>query len=153
MGLTHGGFCNHFGSKEVLIAEAAAKGFRDTTARYAGHDAADAIALYVSRAHRDARGPGCPAAALSCEAARQPAKTRAVFGAGIEGLLGALAGDIARNHPADTDSHAMAISVLAQAAGAMVLFRACPDESALADEILDACRANCRATIENRTRP
>src|SRR6516165_930970 len=69
-GLTHGGFYNHFRSKETLIAEAAAKGFGDNVGRYAGHDAVAAIELYLSRTHRDARGQGCVAAALSCEAAR-----------------------------------------------------------------------------------
>lgn len=148
-GLTHGGFYNHFASKEALIAEASAKGFGDTAARYAGHDAADAIEAYVSRAHRDARGQGCPAAALSGEAARLPEETKAVFGAGIEGLVGALTGSVASNHPSGADTRAQAISVLAQAVGAIVLSRACPDASALADEILDTCRVNCRTALEN----
>ncbi len=34
-GLTHGGFYNHFASKEALIAEASAKGFAQTSAGYA----------------------------------------------------------------------------------------------------------------------
>lgn len=151
-GLTHGGFYNHFASKEALIAEASARGFGDTAARYVGYDAADAIEAYVSRAHRDARGQGCPAAALSCEAARQPKDTKSVFGAGIEGLIGTLVADMAQNQPADAALRAQAISVFAQAVGAIVLSRACPDDSALADEILDACRADCRAAIENRAR-
>ena len=44
-------------------------------------------------------------------------------------------------------ARAQAISLLAQAVGAVVLSRACPDESALADEILDACRAACHAAL------
>src|SRR5688572_11316380 len=100
-GLTHGGFYNHFASKEALIAEASAKGFGDTAARYAEFDAADAIDAYVSRAHRDARGQGCPAAALSGEAARLPDETRSVFGDGIAGLVDGLASGIAASHPSD----------------------------------------------------
>lgn len=149
-GLTHGGFYNHFRSKEDLIAEATAKGFGEIAERYAGHDAIAAIELYISRGHRDARGLGCPAAALSCEAARQPDQTRSVFAAGIENLLRALEDDMARNHGAG--ARAQAINVLAQAVGAIVLSRACPDGSSLADEILDACRADCRDAIENRAR-
>ncbi|MES2432648.1 MAG: helix-turn-helix domain-containing protein [Pseudomonadota bacterium] len=149
-GLTHGGFYNHFASKEALIAEASAKGFDDTAARYAGYSAVDAIDAYVSRAHRDARGQGCPAAALSCEAARQPEQTRSVFGAGIEGLVAALAADMARNQPADAKLRAQAISVFAQAVGAIVLSRACPDDAVLADEILDACRSDCLQALEKR---
>ena len=86
-GLTHGGFYNHFTSKEALIAEASAKGFTETTERYAAYDISDVIDAYVSRAHRDARGLGCPAAALSGEAARLPQDNRSVFGKGISGLV------------------------------------------------------------------
>jgi TetR/AcrR family transcriptional regulator, transcriptional repressor for nem operon len=145
-GMTHGGFYNHFASKEALIAEASAKGFIETSERYAGYDVSDVIDAYISRSHRDARGLGCPAAALSGEAARLPEDTRSVFGEGIAGLLSALEGSLA-GHP---DARAQAISLLAQAVGAVVLSRACPDASPLADEILDTCRADCQAAIENR---
>lgn len=142
-GLTHGGFYNHFASKEALIAEASAKGFTETTGRYAGIALGDVIDAYISRQHRDARGQGCPAAALSGEAARLPQDTRAVFGEGIAGLLAAVETGLEERHGA----RAQAISLLAQAVGAVVLSRACPDDSALADEILDACRAACHAAL------
>jgi len=132
-GLTHGGFYNHFASKEALIAEASAKGFVETSERYAGYDVGDVIDAYISRTHRDARGQGCAAAALSGEAARLPQDTRAVFGEGISGLVAALQGSLG-DRP--------------EAVGAVVLSRACPDTSPLADEILDTCRADCHATIE-----
>jgi len=143
-GLTHGGFYNHFASKEALIAEASAKGFVETSERYAGYDVGDVIDAYISRTHRDARGQGCAAAALSGEAARLPQDTRAVFGEGISGLVAALQGSLG-DRP---EARARAISLLAQAVGAVVLSRACPDTSPLADEILDTCRADCHATIE-----
>lgn len=142
-GLTHGGFYNHFASKEALIAEATAKGFAETSERYAEYSIGDVIDAYVSRQHRDARGKGCPAAALSGEAARLPEETRAVFGEGIAGLLVALEGGLAGR----TDARARAISVLAQAVGAVVLSRACPDDAAQADEILETCRASCHANL------
>jgi TetR/AcrR family transcriptional repressor of nem operon len=151
-GLTHGGFYNHFRSKEALIAEAAAKGFGEIAERYAGYDARAAIELYISREHRDARGQGCPAAALSCDAARQPDETRSVFAAGIENLLRAVEDDLTRNRASGDRPRAQAISILAQAVGSIVLSRSCPDDSLLADEILAACRADCRDAIENRTR-
>ena len=143
-GLTHGGFYNHFASKEALIAEAAAKGFVETSDRYADYSVGEVIDAYVSRQHRDARGQGCPAAALSGEAARLPEDTRAVFGDGIAGLFAALEGGLAGR----TDARAKAISLLAQAVGAVILSRACPDGATLADEILDICRADCHARIE-----
>jgi TetR/AcrR family transcriptional repressor of nem operon len=149
-GLTHGGFYNHFRSKEDLIAESAENGLSETLERYAGHDPVAVMELYISRAHRDARGQGCTAAALSCEAARQPDKTRTVFAAGIDSLVRALEDGIARRHAPGVGARAQAISILAQAVGAIILSRACPDNSSLADEILDASRADCRDAIENR---
>ena len=145
-GMTHGGFYNHFASKEALIAEASAKGFAETSERYAGYAVGDVIDAYISRPHRDARGQGCPAAALSGEAARLPDDTRVVFGEGIAGLFSALEGGLA----GQPEARARAISLLAQAVGAVILSRACPDGSALADEILDTCRAGCHATLERR---
>ena len=145
-GLTHGGFYNHFASKEALIAEAATRGFVETSERYAGYGVGDVIDAYVSRAHRDLRGQGCPAAALSGEAARLPEDVRAVFGAGIAGLVSSLEGSLA----GQPNARAQAISLLAQAVGAVVLSRACQDGSALADEILDTCRAECHASLEHK---
>jgi TetR/AcrR family transcriptional repressor of nem operon len=142
-GLTHGGFYNHFASKEALIAEAAAKGFVETSERYSGYSVADVIDAYISRPHRDARGQGCPAAALSGEAARLPDDARGVFGTGIAGLVAALEGSLAGDN-----TRAQAISLLAQAVGAVVLSRACPDGSALADEILDTCRTDAHRAVE-----
>ena len=147
-GMTHGGFYNHFASKEALIAEASAKGFVETSKRYAGYDVGDVIDAYISRTHRDARGQGCPAAALSGEAARLPEDTRAVFGQGIAGLVEALESGLSAQVTAGADARAQAICLLAQAVGAVVLSRACPDSSALADEILDTCRADCHARLD-----
>ena len=142
-GMTHGGFYNHFASKEALIAEAAARGFIETSERYAGYSVRDIVDAYISRTHRDARGQGCSAAALSGEAARLPDDTRSVFGEGIAGLLAALEHGLA----GQPDARAQSITLFAQAVGAVVLSRACPDDSPLADEILDTCRADCHATV------
>ncbi|RUL95542.1 TetR/AcrR family transcriptional regulator [Rhizobium chutanense] len=153
-GLTHGGFYNHFRSKEELIAESTENGLSETLKRYAGHDVAAVMELYLAREHRDGRSQGCTAAALSCDAARQPEETKAVFAAGIDRLVRALEAGIAAKHASDAGAgtRAQAITILAQAVGAIVLSRACPDDSPLADELLEACRADCRDAIENRAR-
>lgn len=149
-GLTHGGFYNHFASKEALIAEAATKGFDDTARLYADIDAADMIVSYISRGHRDARGGGCTAAALSGEAARLPEATRAAFGDGIAGMVAGLEQGLAATLPQGAEARAQAIGILAQAVGAIVLSRACPDTSPLADEILDTCRTCALATLNGQ---
>lgn len=140
-GFTHGGFYKHFGSKADLMAEAAACGFSQSVANIAGLDAAAFVKEYVSRKHRDARSNGCTLAALSGDAARQPTSIKEAFAAGIESQLATLEradGDVGKI--AKREARARRIDTLAHVMGAIVLSRACPDDSKLADEILDVCR-------------
>jgi TetR/AcrR family transcriptional repressor of nem operon len=135
-GFTHGGFYKHFRSKADLMAEAAAIGFSRAVAYLAGVDAAQYVAEYLSRPHRDSLGSGCTLAALSGDAARQPASIKTAFAAGIENELATLA----REDGALSEARAQRIDTLAHVVGALVLSRACPDDSPLADEILEVCR-------------
>ncbi|MEH0580278.1 TetR/AcrR family transcriptional regulator [Streptomyces sp. B21-108] len=142
-GFTHGGFYKHFRSKAGLMAEASASGLSQTAARAEGVDPAEFVESYVSREHRDGRSDGCTIAALSGDAARQPADIKTEFAAGIENLLTALQTPSDTPGDADQDQRAartMVIDMLAHSIGAIMLSRACPDDSPLADEILDVCR-------------
>jgi TetR/AcrR family transcriptional repressor of nem operon len=141
-GFTHGGFYRHFQSKADLMAEAAACSFSQTTAKFKGVDMVEFIKNYVSRWHRDARSDGCALAALGGDAARQSDTVKETFTAGIEDLLDGLERDDTLLSDEDRKkSRAKAIDMLAHAVGAIVLSRACPDDSPLADEILSVCRA------------
>lgn len=142
-GFTHGGFYKHFGSKADLLAEAATCGFAQSAAKAKGVDAAEVVKQYLSREHRDARGEGCTMAALCGDAARQPESIKMAFATGVESLLTNLANQCGAPEEGDRgdDMRAKRIDVLAQVIGAIVLSRACPDDSSLADEILDVCRA------------
>ena len=140
-GFTHGGFYKHFESKADLMAEAAAAGFAQSVAKIAGADAAAFVKEYLSRKHRDALGDGCTFAALSGDAARQPKSIKQAFAAGIESELATLArDDSALSESAKREARAKRIDTLAHVVGALVLSRACPDDSPLADEILEVCR-------------
>lgn len=141
-GFTHGGFYKHFGSKADLMTEAAAIGFSQSAANLAGADGAAFVNEYLSRKHRDTLGAGCTLAALSGDAARQPEAIKQAFAAGIESELATLAReDGALDKVAKREARATRIDTLAHVVGALVLSRACPDESPLADEILEVCRA------------
>jgi TetR/AcrR family transcriptional repressor of nem operon len=147
-GLTHGGFYKHFQSKADLMAEAATCGFSETVAKTEGADAAAFIEQYLSREHRDAPGSGCTMAALSGDAARQPEHVKEAFAAGIELLLATLEGEEKpKGAAARRAARARGLDAFAQVVGAIVLSRACPDDSALADEILDACRSMALARL------
>jgi TetR/AcrR family transcriptional repressor of nem operon len=140
-GFTHGGFYRHFRSKVGLMLEAATSAFSQTANRVAGLDIVGFVKYYTSREHRDHRGEGCAMAALCADVARQPEEVKAIFAAGVEGMLSSLLHE--SNALTDVDQRAMrarTIDVLAHAVGAVVISRACPDDSPLADEILEVCR-------------
>lgn len=136
-GLTHGGFYKHFGSKADLMAEAMSCGFTRSAESTAGVNREQFVEYYLSRQHRDSMGNGCVMSALGADTARQSESMKATFAAGIETQLALLANENA----AGGGTRADLIDTLAHLVGALVLSRACPDDSALADEILDVCRS------------
>ncbi|KJZ51395.1 TetR/AcrR family transcriptional regulator [Pseudomonas marginalis] len=147
-GFTQGGFYKHFGSKADLMAEAAENSLSQSLANTCHLDVTGFVNMYVSREHRDGRSGGCTMAALCGDAARQSDELKATFASGVESTLAALE----KNYPADPDTtkqdvRAKMIDLLAHAIGAVMLSRACPDDSALADEILETCRAEIVASL------
>lgn len=151
-GFTHGGFYKHFGSKVDLMAESAACGIAQTAGLAAEVDVAGIVKLYLSRDHRDARAAGCTLAALGGDAARQPDTVRTTFAEGVERLLAALsASEIPAEEPDSSQTRARSIAVLAQMVGGLILSRACPDDSALADEILACCRNQIGASLTDNS--
>lgn len=147
-GFTHGGFYKHFGSKADLMTEAAACGMTKMVAQAASMDPVQFVEIYVSRRHRDAPGKGCTMAALGADASRQSDDLKQTFEKGTESMLAALAAASAEADDGDAQHvRARTISLFAQAIGALVLSRACPDDSALADEVLDVCRTQMLAQL------
>lgn len=143
-GFTHGGFYNHFPSKDALAAEALDAAFRqmDDERAKAG-DLRTLIAGYLSEAARRAPGRACPAAALGGDAARQPEPVKQVFAEGLERILQSLAERL----PDDGAERADAIDLFTRMAGAMALSRALPADSPLAEEILAVARERCTAAV------
>jgi TetR/AcrR family transcriptional repressor of nem operon len=140
-GFTHGGFYKHFGSKADLMAESTACGIAQTTALFEGVDASNFVRHYLSREHRDGRATGCTMAALGGDAARQPETVRVAFADGVEQLVAALSQqDRASDAAGAAQARTWILDVLAHAVGALVMSRACPDDSPLADEFLDVSR-------------
>ena len=136
-GLTHGGFYKHFASKADLMAEAMQCGFAHSADHSAGINREQFITRYLSREHRDNKGKGCVMSALGADTSRQSETIKATFAAGLEQQLAQLS----QEQDADGTRRADVIDTLAHLVGAMVLSRACPDDSPLADEILAVCRA------------
>ena len=147
-GFTHGGFYKHFGSKADLMSEASANSLARSLASAEMVDVQGFIDAYVSKDHRDGRGSGCTMAALCGDAARQSDDVKKAFADGIERTLQTLGDKYPTGPDAAPDAgRVKMIDMLARAVGAIVLSRACPDDSALADEILAVCHAEMNASL------
>ncbi len=145
-GLTQGGFYAHFASKEDLVAQAIEHMFRESGQRWSleteGRTPAEGLSRYIdfylSRAHRDARGAGCPLPYLAPDLPRLSDEARRHFAAGMGWLrvrMADLIGAIGRD-----DAEAEASSILAEMVGALSLARAETDP-VRSDAILETSRA------------
>ncbi|WHU04908.1 TetR family transcriptional regulator [Sphingomonas sp. NIBR02145] len=152
-GLTHGGFYAHFPSKDALVAEAIGVMFEEARNRFdwalAEADPRAAldkyVGFYLSPLHRDARGRGCPVAALSGDMARLEPAARERFGQGSTALAQRLGEVLARHGIANAP--AAGRSMLAELVGALLLSRTATDP-AESDAILADSAAAIRARYQ-----
>jgi TetR/AcrR family transcriptional repressor of nem operon len=147
-GFTHGGFYNHFPSKEILAADALAHAFAEMAReRERTLDLADFVTRYLSKASRDAPDKSCPAAALVGDTARQPDTIKVVFAEGVEGMIEFVEHRLSKEWaPSDDAARECAVRLVSSIVGALALARAMPKDSPLAHEILAATRGN--ATLQ-----
>ena len=103
----------------------------------------DYVSEYLSAAHRDMPGSGCPFAALGCEMPRQSRGARERFTAGVRGMIGVLSGRMGSGlKQRQRDDKALA--TVASLVGALVLARAVNDPK-LSDDILRATKKRLEA--------
>lgn len=144
-GLTHGGFYGHFDSKAGLVAEALAAALRTASERLFGsvdHLAAPErherlLEAYLSPAHRDAPGAGCPLASTSADVARSSACVRRAYQDELSRIIERI--EAGFHEMADDAAHVRAVGTLALCVGGLLLARAV-DDPALSDDILRSCR-------------
>jgi TetR/AcrR family transcriptional regulator, transcriptional repressor for nem operon len=146
-GFTHGGFYNHFNSKEELAAEAIASAFGKSAQNLSEKfDSATSpktgfetvIAQYLSPAYRDSSTGGCPAAALPADAARNGKKIQTAFAEGIESYLDIFAAKIDGNK---REARQQAITILSGLVGALILSRSLKKSNPkLSEELLSSVR-------------
>jgi TetR/AcrR family transcriptional repressor of nem operon len=158
-GLTHGGFYNHFASKNDLVVEvcgaayaaslgALARTIEDGPGQ-AGSPLERVVAGYLSTAHRDAPDGGCPSASLATDAGRHSEAMQSAYAEGVEGYLTGFAAEFLREaeekgHELDpAEARHRAIRLLSEMVGALMLARAvCHVEPELSDEILQTGRSH-----------
>jgi TetR/AcrR family transcriptional repressor of nem operon len=144
-GLTHGGFYAHFKSKDELVAAAIGQMFEDARARMdhetTGRGPAEGLAgyidFYLSKKHRDARGFGCPMAALASDMPRLADPARQQFADGVQRSTARLAEKLSLLGHAVAEAEAR--SMIAELIGALSLARIEPDAKR-SDAILVASR-------------
>ncbi len=150
-GLTHGGFYNHFESKDALAAAAYREAFdhaveraehRSTRIATEGLDKVltDYIDHYLSQETIDSPGTSCPLSALGTDAARHGTLLRAEFADGVRRYIDVFA----RLMPGHKERRRRrAIATLSTLIGAVTLARACSGaDDGLADEIVAAAKTS-----------
>ena len=139
-GLTHGGFYNHFNSKEELIGLASRRALRETAGRWEkviaespGNPLQALANYYLSERHQSHAETGCLFAALGSDIARQSRSVK-------EGIMQeelTLIDLLSRVVPGKTKAarRKQAVIALAGLIGGMILARSTPDP-AFSHEIL-----------------
>ncbi|MGC5561278.1 TetR/AcrR family transcriptional regulator [Streptomyces sp. FR-108] len=156
-GLTHGGFYNHFASKNDLVVEVCGASFAASLGSLARtvqdgpyQDASPlerVVAGYLSSAHRDAPDGGCPSAALVTDAGRHSEAVQSAYAEGVEGYLTGFAAEFLREAREEgreldpAEARHRAVRLLSEMVGALMLARAVRHvEPELSEEILRAGR-------------
>jgi TetR/AcrR family transcriptional repressor of nem operon len=149
-GFTHGGFYNHFESKDALAGEALDHAFRQMDGVRERMPSLDEfITSYLSEEARDAPGSTCPAAALAGEVARQPDAIKSVFAEGVERMIVSVA-SLLPKAPSARDE---AVDMVCRMLGALVLSRAMPASSSLGRELLATATERCRKSAVTSGKP
>jgi TetR/AcrR family transcriptional regulator, transcriptional repressor for nem operon len=154
VGLTVGGFYKHFDSRDHLVAEAfrAASGpwERQLAAAESGGPPVtyqNLIDSYLSAAHRDHPGNGCPVSALAGDIARGSKAIRTLLTENVESGFELLSNLLPQD---DGAARSKAILTVVALLGAVELARAVLDEK-LSDEILASTRDALKQLVRRNT--
>ncbi len=142
-GMTHGGFYRHFESKDALVTAALSVAFDGFAlpleARSAGTDGTALVKQfrqqYLSRAHVENPGDGCPMPSLAGDMAHASEEVRMEFDAGVQRMVDAIASSL---EGSPRQRREAAVREVALLVGAVALARACAPQ--FSEEVLAACR-------------
>ena len=140
LGLTHGGFYKHFGSRDELVGEAVEYALAESDQNMRGllfkdgkPDLARFVRTYLGAAHRDSRSSGCSISALSADVARKGGDLQTLFRDQIERNIGMLSEALEGIPPGQRRDQSLLL--LSALYGALSMARVAGD-SRLSQEIL-----------------
>jgi TetR/AcrR family transcriptional repressor of nem operon len=141
VGLTHGGFYNHFESRTDLLALVLERALVDGRKSWLAAEASDdkprsfetTVRRFLSRSHRDSRTAGCAIAALASDVARADELSRAVMSRHIDDFVAQTINSLASQDEGDA---LLAVSAMV---GALLLSRVQVDPKQ-SDALLKAVR-------------
>jgi AcrR family transcriptional regulator len=145
---TNGAFYAHFESKDDLVSEVLDEAL-ERQKENLGHardkdSIMEALESYLSPAHRDHPGDGCPSASLLPEISRLPKSTRMLYEKHLKEILDGL-GEKMGGAASDK---ATAVAVFSMAVGAMQLARAVTSED-YSDLLLESVKEAAKKLIDN----
>jgi TetR/AcrR family transcriptional regulator, transcriptional repressor for nem operon len=153
IGLTQGGFYNHFESKDELAREALAVGQGRMRGRWlkvssetGQPNLEELLNGYLSTSHRDNVGSGCMLATLAIEAGRTEGPVRAQLTENIKEMV-KLVGSVLPESLKPEQREATAMSVVSCLIGTMILARSV-DDPAMSDRFLESGRCAALAMAE-----
>jgi TetR/AcrR family transcriptional regulator, transcriptional repressor for nem operon len=153
LGLTQGGFYNHFQSKDELAREALALGMEGMRERLRKASTRSGMARldnlvdsYLSTVHRDHTERGCMLATLAIEAGRGEGMVRTQMSAGIAAMVKLVSESLPESLSV-AQREAQAMAVVSCLLGAIILARA-TDDPQMSDRILEAGRRAAVAVAE-----
>jgi TetR/AcrR family transcriptional repressor of nem operon len=143
IGLTVGGFYNHFESKDALFREVVDTTVSKTVEVDAPaepepeHYARDVAARYLTTEHRDNPAGGCLLPCLSADVARADDEVRTAYARFVTRVVEKMARSMPDGDSRSAEERAWAVTALC--VGGLLLSRAVPDKE-LSERILAACR-------------
>src|SRR5260370_7922521 len=153
VGFKYGGFYNQFKFKGELGGEAIASAFdvaaSDLSEKLASgknpqESLSSFVARYLSPPHRDTKSGGCPAAALSVDAARDGRTVQTAFVKGIETYLDIIAAHMGGD---EQEARQQPSALFSGLVGAMMLSRAVKkSDPTLSNELLSSARKILKLT-------
>jgi TetR/AcrR family transcriptional regulator, transcriptional repressor for nem operon len=150
IGLTVGGFYKHFDSRDDLVAESLKAAAGPLQKQLWAAESGEAplsygslVDSYLSEAHRDHPGTGCPVSALACDIARGSKQIRSLLTEKVKSSFELFANLLP---PDDRTARRKAILTVSALLGAIELARAVSDRR-LSDEILELTREALRQLV------